>query len=64
MVAVTAQAVDGAATAAVLRAVADAFGVRAREVTLVSGATSRTKVIELAVDPTAGQARLTELLAR
>lgn len=64
MVAVTARAVDGAATAAVLRAVADAFGVRAREVTLVSGATSRTKVIELAVDPTAGQARLTELLAR
>lgn len=67
-VAVTARAVDGAATAAVCRAVADAFGLRARQVSLVSGATSRTKVIQLGgADPddaleTRLAARLAELL--
>lgn len=63
VVAVTARAVDGAATEAVLRAVAAAFGVRLRAVTLVNGATSRTKVLEVAVDDeAAGRERLAALL--
>ena len=48
VVAVTARAVDGAATAATLRALGDALAVRPRFVTLVSGATSRDKVVEVA----------------
>ena len=42
--------VDGAATAAVLAAVAQAFEVRTRAVTLVTGATSRTKVLDVDID--------------
>jgi hypothetical protein len=48
VVRVTAPAVDGRATEAALNAVAGAFGVRRREVTLISGATSRTKVVDVA----------------
>lgn len=48
MVAVTARAVDGKATEAALRAVAEAFAVKRREVTLVTGATSRDKVVDIA----------------
>jgi uncharacterized protein YggU (UPF0235/DUF167 family) len=48
VVAVTARAVDGAATAATLRALADALDVRPRFVTLISGATSRDKVVDVA----------------
>jgi uncharacterized protein len=51
VVAVTARAVDGKATEAALRAVADAFGVRRADVTLVTGATSRDKVVEVDGDP-------------
>ena len=52
VVRVSARAVDGQATVAVLDAVAVAFGVRRRAVTLVAGATSRTKVVEVAgADP-------------
>lgn len=47
VVAVTARAVDGKATEAALRAVAGAFAVKRREVTLVSGATSRDKVVDI-----------------
>ena len=47
VVAVSARAVDGAATEAALAAVADAFGVRRRHVTLVSGATARDKVVDI-----------------
>jgi uncharacterized protein YggU (UPF0235/DUF167 family) len=47
VVRVSAPAVDGRATEAALRAVADAFGVRRSAVTLVTGATSRTKVAEI-----------------
>jgi uncharacterized protein len=47
VVRVGAQAVEGRATEAALKAVAQAFGVRRRAVTLVSGATSRTKVVEV-----------------
>ena len=63
-VSVGARAVDGAATAAVCAAVADAFGVRPREVSLVSGERSRTKVLEVAVDADAGRRTLEELLSR
>jgi len=47
VVAVQARAVDGKATEAALAALADALGVRRRDVALVTGATSRTKVIEV-----------------
>ena len=47
VVRVAARAVEGAATAAVLVAVAQALGVRRREVALVSGATNRNKVLEV-----------------
>lgn len=47
VVAVTARAVGGAATEAVLRAVAQAFGVRRRDVRLVQGVTARTKVLAI-----------------
>ena len=43
---------DGAATAAALAALAAAFGVRRHAVTLVAGASSRMKVVEVAdADP-------------
>ena len=47
VVTVTARAVDGKATEAALRAVADAFAVKRRDVTLVTGAVSRDKVIDI-----------------
>jgi uncharacterized protein len=63
-VSVGARAVDGAATAAVLAAVAEAFGVRERNVTLVTGQHSRTKVVEVAVDDDRGRRTLDALLAQ
>ena len=60
VVRVRARAVDGQATEAALDAVAAAFGVRRRAVTLVAGATSRTKILEVeGADP----ATLSRLLA-
>ena len=47
VVAVTARAVDGKATEAALRAEAEAFAMKRREVTLVTGAVSRDKVVEI-----------------
>jgi hypothetical protein len=47
VVAVTARAADGKATEAALRAVAEAFGVRRGDVSLVTGATSRDKVVDI-----------------
>jgi len=47
VVAVQAPAVDGRATAAALKALAEALGVPVRDVNLVSGATSRTKLVEI-----------------
>ena len=41
------RAVDGKATAAALRALAGALDVPANDVRLVSGATSRTKLVEI-----------------
>lgn len=66
IVAVHARAVEGAATEAALVAVADAFGVRRRDVLLVQGVTSRDKVVEIGwTDPDharRGAERLRELL--
>jgi len=62
VVAVTARTVDGAATAAVLKAVAAAFDVRLRDVTLISGATHRTKVLDVDVPESLGALRLRGLL--
>jgi hypothetical protein len=50
VVAVTARAVDGKAPESALAGLADALGVRRRDVSLVTGATSRTKVVEVGVD--------------
>lgn len=50
VVRVAARAVDGRATEAALAALAGAMGVRRRQVTLVSGGTSRTKVVEIQSD--------------
>ena len=50
VVKVNERAVDGKATEAALRAVAEAFGVRRADVRLVSGATSRDKVVEITGD--------------
>jgi uncharacterized protein YggU (UPF0235/DUF167 family) len=47
VVRVSARAVDGRATAAALAALAAAFGVRRQAVTLVTGAASRTKIVEV-----------------
>jgi uncharacterized protein (TIGR00251 family) len=61
VVRVAERAVDGRATEAALAAVAETFGLRRRQVSLVSGATSRSKV----VDVEGGEpSRLTELLSR
>jgi uncharacterized protein YggU (UPF0235/DUF167 family) len=48
VVRVSARAVDGQATEAALTSVARAFGVPRRAVTLVAGAASRTKIIDIA----------------
>lgn len=61
VVAVTERAVDGKATAAALRALARALGVPGSAVTLVSGAASRDKVVEVA-DPPADLAARIEAL--
>jgi uncharacterized protein len=59
VVRVAARPVEGRATEAALAAVAAALGVRRRHVSLVTGSTSRTKVVEVeGADP----ARLAALL--
>jgi uncharacterized protein len=62
-VSVAARAVDGAATAAVCAAVAEAFGLRNRAVVVVAGERSRTKVLEVDVEAAEGARRLAALLA-
>ncbi|HTL24341.1 MAG TPA: DUF167 domain-containing protein [Mycobacteriales bacterium] len=54
------RAVDGAATAAAMTAVAEALGLRPYEVSLASGATSRSKVLEI---PDGLEDRVAALLA-
>jgi len=51
LISVRQRAVDGRATEAALRVIADAFGVRPRAVRLVSGSTSRTKMVQIEGDP-------------
>jgi uncharacterized protein YggU (UPF0235/DUF167 family) len=58
IVRVSARAVDGRATEAALTAVAAAFGVRRRAVTLIAGASSRTKILEVEGADPAALARL------
>jgi hypothetical protein len=53
------RAVDGRATEAALTAVADALSVPRRTVTLLTGATTRTKTLDI---PDADPARLDQLL--
>jgi uncharacterized protein len=61
IVRVNARAADGQATEAALTAVAAAFDVRRDAVTLVTGASSRTKIVDVAAgDPDI----LADLLAR
>jgi uncharacterized protein len=50
VVTVSAPAVDGRANEAVRRALADAFGVRARDVTIVRGERGRDKIVEVAAE--------------
>lgn len=61
VVAVSARAVDGRATEAVLHAIAEALGVRDREVRLRAGGGSRDKLIEVAGPPAELEARVRAL---
>jgi uncharacterized protein (TIGR00251 family) len=61
VVKVAARAVEGKATEAALEAVAKALGVRRRDVRLLSGATSRDKVIEIDGDVTLLTPKLDQL---
>jgi uncharacterized protein YggU (UPF0235/DUF167 family) len=62
VVRVAERAVDGRATEAALAAVADAFGVPRRSVALAHGATARTKLVEVELDPALVAERLAALL--
>lgn len=62
VVRVTARAVDGQATTAVRRAVAEAFGVRLRDVQVVAGSRSRTKVLQIDIPDHRGTRILDDLL--
>ena len=64
VVRVAAPAVDGRATEAALAAVAEALGLRRREVALITGATSRNKLVEVPDGDPGLADRLGELLAR
>jgi uncharacterized protein YggU (UPF0235/DUF167 family) len=61
VVRVSERAIDGRATAAALAALAAAFGVRRDAVTLVAGASSRTKTVDVAGADQAALGRLLEL---
>lgn len=64
VVRVAARAVEGKATEAALRALADALSVRRRAVTLVSGARSRQKVVEVDGDAAVLTGRVERLRSR
>ncbi|GAA1826201.1 hypothetical protein GCM10009682_52340 [Luedemannella flava] len=61
IVAVSAPAVDGRATEAALRALADAFGLRSSDVALRAGETSRDKLVAVTAPPESWRARLADL---
>lgn len=61
---VRARPVDGAATAAAERAIADALGLRPRQVRVVRGATARNKLVEISDPPADLARRWDELLDR
>lgn len=52
------RSVDGKATAAALAALAAALDIRSRDVELISGATSRTKIVDIPDTACAAVARL------
>ncbi|MDQ3404922.1 MAG: DUF167 domain-containing protein [Actinomycetota bacterium] len=62
VVAVSAPAVEGKANEAVRRAVAEAFGVRRGDVTIVVGERGRDKVVEVDVDSVVGNGILAGLM--
>jgi uncharacterized protein len=62
IVAVPAPAVEGKANAAVCRALADAFGVRRNQVTIVRGERGRDKLVEIDPPPLDGAATLASML--
>jgi uncharacterized protein YggU (UPF0235/DUF167 family) len=62
VVRVAERAVEGAATTAVITAVAQALGARRSAVRLVTGERSRTKVLEIDPEPPGARDRLTALL--
>jgi uncharacterized protein (TIGR00251 family) len=62
VVAVRARAVEGAANAAVVAALAAAFGARRGDVEIVTGARGRDKLVAVRGDPARLSARLAELL--
>jgi uncharacterized protein YggU (UPF0235/DUF167 family) len=61
---VRARPVDGAATASAERAIADALGLRPRQVRVVRGATARNKLVEISDPPADLARRWDELLDR
>jgi uncharacterized protein YggU (UPF0235/DUF167 family) len=61
VVAVTAPAVDGRATEAAIRAVADALGLPPRRVSLRTGASSRDKLLNISDPPPDLAVRLAQL---
>ncbi|MEQ8718708.1 MAG: DUF167 domain-containing protein [Acidimicrobiales bacterium] len=63
VVAVRAPATEGKANAAVVAAVAEALGVRARTVRIVAGAGGRNKVLEIIEPPVHVRAAIADLLA-
>lgn len=62
VVAVPAPAVDGRANEAVRRALAEAFGVRRQQVSIVRGERGRDKIVELDAEPEAAARVLAGLL--
>lgn len=62
VVAVTARAVDGAANRAVVAALAEAFGVRRRDVEIVTGAAARSKAVLVRGEAETIEQRRSELL--
>ncbi len=59
---VRARPIEGAATSAAERVLADALGVRPRQVRVIRGATSRDKLVEITDPPPDLQARWSALL--